>query len=266
MAEVVNDQIESPEKLGTLADRVTGILMDKIRSNEFPANSRLPSEFVMAKQFGVSRTVIREAISRLKSEGLVGTRKGSGTIVLEPNLTTPFRIDIDLKDSIQAVLRVIELRRGLEAEMAALAAERRTEAQNARIKKALADIRKAERAGRDGVDEDIKFHTAISEASGNPLYTSLLTFLSQFLRVAICVTRTNEARREDFRRQVSAEHAALADAISLRNSAAARAAALQHMENAAARIHAADAEFWASEGGKAARNFDLSKVPSSQES
>lgn len=261
MAEVVDVQMESLEKLGTLADRVTEILTQKIKSSEFPANSRLPSEFVMGKQFGVSRTVIREAISRLKSEGLVGTRQGSGTIVLEPNLTTPFRIDIDLRNSIESVLRVIELRRGLEAEMAALAAERRTDEQNARIRKALANIRKAERAGRDGVDEDIAFHNAISEASGNPLYTSLLTFLSQFLRVAIRVTRTNEARREDFSRQVNAEHAAVADAIALRNPAAARAAALQHMENAAARINAADAEFWANEGREAAQDFDVTKAP-----
>src|SRR3546814_4520054 len=92
--------------------------------------ARLPSEIDMAQRFSVSRTVIREAISRLKSEGLVGTRQGSGTRVLEPSVATPFRLNIDPNDSLQAVLRVIELRRGIEGEMAALAAERRTEVQD----------------------------------------------------------------------------------------------------------------------------------------
>src|SRR5690606_19844693 len=180
-------------------------------------------EAVMAERFGVSRTVIREAVSRLKAEGLVDTRQGSGTVVLEPNTATPFRLDAHTQDSLKAVLRVIELRRGVEAEMAALAAERRTAAQFARIKKAFNAITKAERAGRDGVDEDLTFHTEISQACGNPLYTSLLSYLSLYLRTAIVVTRANEAQRDDFSKQVREEHAAIMEAISQKNPAAARA-------------------------------------------
>src|SRR5690606_40150711 len=78
---------------------------------KFPVHSRLPSEAEMARRFGVSRTVIREAVSRLKSEGLVGTRQGSGTSVLEPNIATPFRLDINLKDSRSEERRVGKERR-----------------------------------------------------------------------------------------------------------------------------------------------------------
>src|SRR5450830_972128 len=240
---------------GTLADRVTTTLYEQIRQGDFAPGTRMPSENELTARFQVSRTVIREAISRLKSEGLVDSRRGSGTVVLAPNNATPFRLDIDVQDSIQAVLRVIELRRGVEGEMAALAAQRRTRAQNLRIQQALKNIDKAVLEGRDGVQEDFAFHAAISEAAHNPLYTSLLEFLSQFLQAAIRVARINEARREDFRQQVRDEHAVIAQAITDGDADAARAAALRHMENSAVRIHAADKEFWASEGGKAARHL-----------
>jgi GntR family transcriptional repressor for pyruvate dehydrogenase complex len=245
------------QKNGTLADQVTRVLMREIKDNTFPVHARLPSEIDMAQRFGVSRTVIREAISRLKSEGLVGTRQGSGTRVLEPSAATPFRLNMDLHDSLQAVLRVIELRRGIEGEMAALAAERRTEAQHARIKKAFNSIKKAEREGRDGVDEDLAFHTAISQASGNPLFASLLSFLSQYVRSAIHVTRNNEARHDDYSRQVQAEHAAIMDAISRRNAAAARAAALNHIEHAAIRLQSADEAFWTADVTRVARSLSV---------
>ena len=131
--------------------------------------------------------------------------------------TTPFRLDLggdDGRDSIQAVLRVIELRRGVEGEMAALAAQRRSKAQNHAIQLALQAIDAAAAAGRDGVQEDFAFHAAISNASHNALYTSLVQFLSQFLHAAIRVARMNEARSSEFVQQVRAEHAALAAAIS----------------------------------------------------
>ena len=77
----------------SLTDRVCEALTQLIRGNDFPPGSRLPSEMGMAGRFGVSRTVIREAVSRLKSEGLVETRQGSGVFVREENMQAPFRID-----------------------------------------------------------------------------------------------------------------------------------------------------------------------------
>ncbi len=246
----------------TLADHVTSVLAQQIRSGEFAPDARLPSEMELTERFSVSRTVIREAISRLKSEGLVGSRRGSGTVVLPVTQATPFRLDLNVddgRDSIQAVLRVIELRRGVEGEMAALAAQRRTRAQNLAIQQALQAIDAAAAAGRDGVQEDFAFHAAISNASHNPLYTSLVQFLSQFLHAAIRVSRMNEARSNEFVQQVRAEHAALAQAINDGNAEAARAAALRHMEQSALRLQAADRAFWASAEGQAAAR-DLARV------
>lgn len=255
MNDVTNFRPETLTVDGTLADRVRAILEQRIKGGEFPPRSRLPSEPVLAERFRVSRTVIREAVSRLKSDGLVETRRGSGTVVLEPNLATPFRIDVDVRDSAAAVLRVIELRRGIEAEMAALAAERRTAAQLARIRTALAAIDESSAAGGDGVAEDLALHTAISEATGNSLYTSLLSFLTQFIQAAIRVTRTNEAQRDDLAQHTRGEHARLVDAIARQDVAAARAAALEHMENTAKRVREADPEFWSGQAGEIAQHL-----------
>ena len=261
MVDVTHFQAEPIAAPGTLADRVTGVLLQKIKSGEFAVDARLPSELALAQRFAVSRTVIREAVSRLKSEGLVEARQGSGTVVLAPSITAPFRIDVDLNDSMQAVLRVIELRRGLEADMAALAAERRTEVQNKHIKQALLAIDKAVAAGRDGVEEDLAFHAAISHATGNPLYTSLLQFLSQFIRAAIKVGRVHEAQRADFSGLLKAEHGAIAQAIARKDPSGARAAAWQHLENVAARINAADDGCWNREAGEPAGRLAASEVP-----
>jgi DNA-binding FadR family transcriptional regulator len=256
---------EQPEAGGTLADRVTESLLQKIKSGEFAVHARLPSELALGQRYAVSRTVIREAVSRLKSEGLVETRQGSGTVVLDASLSAPFRIDVDVSDASdarQAVLRVIELRRGLEAEMAALAAERRTQAQSELIMEALGAIDVAVASGQDGVEQDLAFHTAISDATGNPLYTSLLHFLRQFLRAAISIGRISASGHADFSGQLKEEHGAIADAIARKDTVAARAAAHQHLDNVARRINAADARFWNSEGGQAARTLAKSEAAS----
>ena len=219
-----------------MPDRVTAALLSLIRTGEYPPGARLPSEMRMATSFGVSRTVIREAVSRLKSEGLVESRQGSGVYVRTGSMDTPFRIDPTVADSVQSLLQVVELRRGLESEIAALAAERRTPAQLAEIRAALAAIEADFAAGGDGVDADMAFHRAIARATGNPHFLALWDFLGQFLRGAMTVTRALEAERQDMGRQVLDEHHALLEAIAAGDPATASAAARHHMVMAAQRI------------------------------
>jgi len=238
---------------GTLADRVTAVLLEKIKSGDFPPGARLPTEQIICERFGVSRTVVREAISRLKSEGLVEVRQGSGMVVREASRAATFRLPVEVNDSVEAVLRVTELRRGIEAEAAALAAERRTRSQLADIKRALAALDAAAKQQRDGVDEDQAFHMAISHATGNPLYPPMLEYLGQFVHAAILVTRTNEAQRPELSEQVRAEHKAIYDAIAAQDPVAARQAVITHIDNAGARIQAAGPAFWADQGSAAAQ-------------
>jgi GntR family transcriptional repressor for pyruvate dehydrogenase complex len=227
----------------TLADQVTEALMNKVLADEF-AGSQLPSEQAMAEGFGVSRTVVREAISRLKSEGLIQTRQGRGAFVRADRFDVPYRMDLNSEDLVGSLLHIIELRQGLDAEIAFLAAERRKRDQMAAIRRALADIERASKAGRDAVAEDLNFHLSIAKATGNPLFPELLRFLSRFLYAAVRLTRANEDRRREFSEQVRIEHAAIAEGIDRHDPEAAATAAKTHMLNAAARIKSADPEFW----------------------
>lgn len=246
---------------GTLADRVTELLAQQIRSRVYPVNARLPTEQFMTEQYGVSRTVVREAISRLKSEGLVETRQGSGTVVREAKDSETFRLvgQTDV-DPAQSVIRILELRRGIEAEMAALAAERRTAAEMTQIQQALAAIARAVEAGGDGVREDLAFHLTISKATHNSHYTELLGMLTRSLHDAIRLTRSNEARRADLAGEVLAEHAALCAAIRARDPAAARQAAFLHMQNTAVRLQEAGHDFWTGDSRATAQRLARVKL------
>ena len=102
-------------------EEVARELVSRIRSGEWQPDMRLPSEQSMAVQFGVSRTVIREAIARLKNEGLVTTRQGSGAFVRDWE-TSSLHLDPEISKSLKSVLFIAELRKGIEAEAAALAA------------------------------------------------------------------------------------------------------------------------------------------------
>ena len=239
---------------GTLTDRVSGALIELISGDDFPPGSRLPSEMTMASRFGVSRTVIREAVSRLKSEGLVESRQGSGVFVRERNTDSPFRIDPSLMESVHSVLQVVELRQVLEGEIAALAAKRRSIAQLDSIRQALKQIDVEVSAGGDGVDADIAFHRSIAEATGNPHFLALVQFLFNFLRSATQTTRSIEATRATLTQQVKDEHLTIVEAISQRDADAARAAARLHMERASRRLGAADVKLLLAAGDGSAAN------------
>lgn len=236
MDTAANFNVERIATTGTLTDRVCEALTHLIGSEDFSAGSRLPSEQSMASRFGVSRTVIREAVSRLKSEGLVESRQGSGVFVRERNMDTPFRIDPNLMDCKQSVQEVLELRLALEGEVAALAAARRTPAQMQAIETALEQIRRSEEAGKDGVEDDIVFHRSIAEATGNPHFLALTEFLFNFLINATRITRSYEATKRTLSRQVKHEHQGIVDAIARQDVEAARAAARRHMECASRRL------------------------------
>ena len=241
-------QESKPGSERTLSDRLTEVLAREIRSGAYPVNSRLPTEKFMTEAYGVSRTVVREVISRLKSEGLVETRQGSGTVVLDPSSSDAFRLGRPDEDPARGVLRIIELRRGLEGEMAALAAERRSAQDMRRISRALADIDRAVEMEGDGVEEDLAFHIAIAHATGKPHYPELLGMLTRALKDAIRVTRGNEARQIQLAEDVRNEHEAIRAAIERQDIDAARAAAFHHMASTATRIQNVDPDYWQGAG------------------
>jgi len=231
-----------------LAEQVATALRERIAAAVYAPNARLPSEAALAAQFGVSRTVVREAVSRLKSDGLLASRQGSGLFVRADALLQPLRIDAVAARTEISVLQITELRRAIEAEAAALAAQRRDKTDVAAMRAALKEIDRAVRRGEDGVTDDVRFHRLIAAAGRNPYFISVLAFLGQYLDGATRVTRANEARRADFAAAVKLEHAAVLEAIISGDAYAARRAAARHMDNAARRIRLAGADFWQTQG------------------
>lgn len=242
-----------------LAEQVAGRLESEIRAGRLAVGAKLPTEAALVDQFQVSRTVVREAISRLKSLGLVDARQGSGVYV-QPLGIEPLSFDPVPSASREAVIQVVEVRRALEAEVAELAAERRSPADVQAIRAALQALADAVAAGRDGAEEDVRFHRAIAKASGNPYMIRTLDYLAQFLHGATRVTRANEARRQDFAEAVKQEHQQIVQAIAEGNPAAARAAAALHMKNAQVRIRQADPAFWQGDGQRLAQPL-VGKLP-----
>jgi len=219
-----------------LSDRLAQRLAGLIEAGTLAPGERLPTEQQLAAAHGVSRTVVREAVHQLKSRALVSARQGSGVYVLAAPSNQPLAFDPSVLESVEAVVHVVEVRRVLEGEIAALAAQHATRAQVAAMRRALKSIDAAVAAGRDGVAEDLAFHRAIGDASGNPQFGRLLGFLEQYLREGMRITRGNEARRQDFMQEVQNEHRVMVAAIARRDAEAARAAALHHISRGRPRL------------------------------
>jgi GntR family transcriptional repressor for pyruvate dehydrogenase complex len=231
----------APEPAGrpgreTLADRLAELLRSQIEGGGLQPGDRLPTEAQLAAAHGVSRSVVREAVHRVKSRGLLISRQGSGVFVAQGPLHQALAFDPQVLDSLDAVVHVVEVRRVLEGGMAALAAQRATRAQVAGLRRALAAIDKAAAGGGDGVAEDLAFHRAIGEATGNPQFSRLLGFLEQYLREGMRITRGNESRRADFMDDVRKEHRGIVEAIAAGDAAAARRAATSHLLHGARRL------------------------------
>ena len=223
-----------------LAEKLAKRLSSAVQEGELAAGTRLPTEQALGEQYGVSRTVVREAISMLKREGMLTSRQGSGTFVaaypsVALRLSPP-------QGNFEAVVEILELRSALEIKAAELAAARRTNAQLRAMRNALAELDEAVERGEDGVREDLAFHRSIVAATGNQHFLATIDFLHQLVQQAIRVTRRNEARNARYMHQVNQEHQTLLDAIAAGDGEAARQATSTHLRNAEARLREAQSE------------------------
>jgi GntR family transcriptional repressor for pyruvate dehydrogenase complex len=222
-----------------LSDRLADRLGREIGTGRLRPGDRLPTEQRLAVAHGVSRTVVREAVHQLKSRGLLRSRQGSGVFVTAAPPGEALTLELSLIGSLDDVMRIREVRRALEAETAALAAQRATRTQVAALRRALRAIDRSAADGRDGVEEDFAFHRLLAEAAGNPHFGRLLEFLEQYTMEAMRVTRRNDSKRADFVEAVRLEHSAIVEAIAAGDAALARRRAVQHMRGGDRRMHTA---------------------------
>jgi GntR family transcriptional regulator, transcriptional repressor for pyruvate dehydrogenase complex len=228
----------------SLAFELVDSLGDRIRAGQLKPGDKLPTEAAIMEEFDVSRTVVREAISKLQAAGLVETRHGIGTFVIGPGDGPSFKITPEQFNTLQDVIAVLELRIGLETEAAGLAAQRRSEANLAALRKALDAVIAAVEAGQDSVAADFQFHLEIARATQNSHFTDLMATLgAQIIPRARLEPASIDmsAERQSYMRRVNAEHESILDAIASQDAEAARAAMRTHLSNSRERRRRAQA-------------------------
>ncbi len=224
-----------------LAHELVEGIGQQIRDSVLKPGDKLPTEAEIMGNWGVSRTVVREALSKLQAGGLVETRHGIGTFVLEPPAASGFRIDPDEIETAVDVMAVLELRISLETESAGLAAQRRTDEQLSEMRRALDELAAGEGGKTDTVGPDFRFHLLIATATGNRYFADIMSHLGATLIPRARINSSKLAREDlpQYLRRLSREHEEIYDAIARRDSEAARAAMRIHLTNSRERLRRA---------------------------
>jgi DNA-binding FadR family transcriptional regulator len=215
-------------------------MSEQIRSGAIPPGNKLPTESEIVQEHGVSRTVVREAISQLQAARLVETRHGIGTFVLESPPEADLRIDPSDIVTVRDILAMLELRISLETEAAGLAAARRTDEQLQEMRVAMDAFSLALDNGKDTVEPDYRFHQNLAKATHNRYFTEIMRNLGT---ATIPRTRVralpSTADHVLYLRGVNREHENIYQAIVSRDPEAARAAMRSHLTNSRERLRRA---------------------------
>jgi GntR family transcriptional regulator, transcriptional repressor for pyruvate dehydrogenase complex len=215
--------------------------MTAIVDGKLPEGEKLPAETQLASSFGVSRPVVREALSRLRADGVIVSRRGSGSYV-QRKPSAQF-LSLAPIGGIADLMRCFEFRIALEGETAALAATRRSDKDLAEMQAALREMNGSIRNKTVGTAADIRFHNAVAMASKNKLFTMALGALSDVIFQGITVARKLSLQANMKRLQiVQAEHRRIFEAVRNEDASGARRAVRTHIENARARLLSDTAE------------------------
>lgn len=215
-----------------LSDRVAAELQRLILAEELAFGEKLPTEPELCALFGVSRTVIREAVRSLASKGLLEVRQGGGTTVRLPDVAQASELlTIMLRSTGGDGFRLVhEVRSLLEIEIAGLAAERRTDNDLATLERRLAAATPSGLDHAEWARADVELHQAIALATHNPLHAVLLHSMAQLLMEL----RITAARLEDTPARAQRYHQRIVEAIRAGDRRAARKAMREHMAEASA--------------------------------
>ena len=223
----------SPE--AGLPQQVAEHLAGEIRDGVLELGQKLPSESELCKQYGVSRTVIREAVARLRHDGLLESRQGSGVMVASWENRRAFRLDrVNMKDPFN-INFIYEMRVLIGVESVVLAAVRHQLNDLKRLKHLMDDMAEAIKNDKDGAIPHRAFHKSIAEAGYNPYLIDFESFLQDRLWEIFKQARKRTQTTPGLALKVHNEHQLILDAIASGVPNLAREAALNHLRNAAKR-------------------------------
>jgi len=214
------------------SDEIAERLAEQIVGGRLSPGAKLPSEQEMMQAMGVSRTVVREAVAALRARGLVVTRQGAGAFVSNDPSRQSYMIDPEGLGSLSSVVEVMELRMAVEAEAAAIAAERANPSQLKAIRQAEKLFSKVAARGERGVNEDFAFHDAIAVATQNARFIEFLHFLGRLIIPRQSVRTFEDADvLRSYMHKIEREHQAILEAIEAHAPNKARELMRRHLLN-----------------------------------
>lgn len=227
-----------PSELKTerLSSQISKLILSEIQSGLLLPGDRLPAETVLAQKYGVSRTILREAIASLKNDDILESKQGRGIIVKNPSQRQAFRFsDVFETISVDEINYFYEMRALLESEAAGLAAVRHTKEDMLSIKEALREMEEAVRSSSPGDEAHFKYNAAIAKASHNPVLIEFLAFLQNKLHSLATELRIKTMMSPERAETVLSEHRHVVESIFTSDPQKAKQAVMTHLKNAAER-------------------------------
>ncbi|ASY71711.1 GntR family transcriptional regulator [Sinorhizobium fredii USDA 205] len=224
---------------GNLAEIVVAQLASRIDSGLYGPGDKLPSSAQLCEEFGVSRTVIREALTSLKVGGRVTARQGAGVFVTEKDAKT-LNFEISRIDDIRSAMQILELRLGVELQSVALAASRRTPEALAEIARAYDQLENLDTTDAEvEAQADFDFHLAIAKATRNPHFPRFLEAVRGEISLDLVLKhRQSAGGYQAYLKKINKEHAAILAAITQGDVKGAKNALAQHLEESLNRYRA----------------------------
>lgn len=218
-----------------LPDMIAAQIMERINSGELYPGDLLPTEHALAESFGVSRNVVREAIARLRSDGIIESKKGRGAIIKPLSERETFRVEPAALGEKKNLGELFELRGILEIESAGLAAIRRTDADLTRLEIACADMDDQQEFDERRLEADAEFHRSLGAASGNQYLQTVIDYISSRLKETTRAT-AEVYKKNDLLLVTNAEHKRILDAVRACDFEGARQAMASHIRGASERL------------------------------
>ena len=216
-----------PMNRDRLYEQVAQQIQELIVSSGWPAGSKIPSERELGDRFGVSRTVVREALKALAERGLVAIQAGRGIFVAHLSgdaLKEPMKLLFQRRNF--SCENLVETRRVLEVEIAGLAAERAESEQLEKMRAAIDEMDAALGDSESFIRADHTFHVALAEATQNPLLPMLIDSIGELVqatRLIVVGIDGSQTRGQYYHRR-------LIDAIENRDAVAARRIMGEHLD------------------------------------
>ena len=237
-------QFKTLKKPQRLSDEVSRQIAEKIISGEIPLGSKLPSESVLAQEFGVSRSAIREAVAKLRQDGLVRSHQGLGLFVADDLMARAFQIDADTLKTVEDLRDLMELRIEMEVGGAGMAARRRTHGQLAKMRAILQRMREAMDRQEDYTSLEQDFHRITAEATQNIHFRDFVQFLASRLNASRVVEKALSPRDRNISAKILREYEEIFQAINIGDPDKARRAAWWHVLRSAERLGLRGLQGW----------------------